>query len=107
MSEHNPERAHEILLDPEFANLSRRKNSLSLTLTAAILLVYFGFVALLAFAPQVLSARIGAVTLGIPVGIGVILFAWILTGIYVRWANADYDTRVVALRERFYPSDDQ
>ena len=107
MSDHTPERAHEILCDPEFADLARRKNALSLALTAAILLVYFGFVALLAFAPEILSARIGAVTLGIPIGIGVIIFAWILTGIYVRWANNDYDTRVAALKARFSTSNDQ
>ena len=60
-----------------------------------MLLVYFGFILVLAFNKALLAEKIGEhVTLGIPVGVGVILFAWILTGIYVRWANAYYDSEV-------------
>jgi uncharacterized membrane protein (DUF485 family) len=87
-----------IVQDPEFQNLARRKNSLSILLTVIIFGAYFGFIGLLAFAPSVLSAPSGAATLGIPVGIGVIVFAWILTGIYVRWANGAYDSMVERVR---------
>lgn len=83
-----------LLADTEFQELARRKNSLSITLSVALLAIYFGYMLLLAFAPQVLAARLGAVTLGIPLGIGVIVIAWILTGIYVRWANGPYDAMV-------------
>lgn len=88
----------QITRDPEFQNLARRKNSLSLTLSLLMFGVYFGFIALLAYAPDALRARAGAATLGIPIGIGVILFAWILTGIYVRWANGAYDAMVARVR---------
>lgn len=84
--------------DPQFRDLVRRKSSLSLTLTALIFIVYFGFIFLLAFAPEVLAARVGATTLGIPIGIGIIIFAWILTGIYVRWANGAYDSMIARVR---------
>ena len=84
--------------DAEFQNLVRRKNSLSTLLSLLIFGVYFGFIALLAFSPQTLSAPVGAASLGIPLGIGVIVFAWILTGIYVRWANGAYDSMVARVK---------
>lgn len=86
--------------DPELIALVKRKAALSRALTLVMFFTYFGFVALLAFAPQVLSARIGAATLGIPLGIGLILLAWILTGIYVRWANGAYDEVVARLKSK-------
>ena len=75
--------------------LARRKNRICGILTLLTLLAYYGFMCLLAFAPDVLSSRLGSnVTLGIPLGIGVIVAAWILTGIYVWWANTRYDAMV-------------
>ena len=85
--------------DPQFRELVRRKSSLSLTLTALIFVAYFGYMALMAFAPETLSAPFGATTLGIPIGIGIIIFAWILTGVYVKWANGAYDTMIARVRK--------
>ncbi len=84
--------------DPELVALTRKKAALSRWLSFIMLGAYFGFVFLLAFAPQILSVRVGAASLGIPVGIGVIVLAWILTGIYVRWANGAYDSVVARLK---------
>ncbi len=84
--------------DPELLALTRKKAALSRLLTFIMFGTYFGFVFLLAFKPQVLSARVGAASLGIPVGIGLIVLAWILTGIYVRWANGAYDSVVARLK---------
>ena len=96
----NPESAPRSRLDdPQFRALVRRKQQLSLTLTALIFAAYFGYMALMALAPDSLSAPVGAATLGIPVGIGIIIFAWILTGVYVRWANGAYDTMVARARK--------
>lgn len=92
--------AHEMLQDPEFKRLAQRKNSISIVLTAIMMLIYFGFIFLMAFAPSVLKTAAGNATLGIPFGIGVIILAWILTGIYVRWANNEYDTLVARVKER-------
>ena len=85
--------------DPQFRDLVRRKSSLSNTLTLLVFIAYFGFIFLMAFAPEVLAARVGATTLGIPVGIGIIVFAWILTGVYVRWANGAYDSMIARVRK--------
>lgn len=84
--------------DPELLALTRQKAALSRALSFIMLGSYFSFVLLLAFAPQVLSARVCAASLGIPVGIGLIVLAWILTGIYVRWANGAYDSAVARLK---------
>lgn len=93
--------APQILQDPEFQRLARRKNSLSLLLTLVMMGFYFSFIALIAYRPDVLSARRGGgATLGIPCGIGLILLGWILTGIYVRWANSSYDAMVARLKNK-------
>ena len=95
-----PEKSASRLDDPQFRDLVRRKSSLSLTLTILVFVVYFGFIGLMAFAPDVLAARAGAATLGIPIGIGIIVFAWILTGVYVRWANGAYDAMIARVRKK-------
>jgi len=78
-----------------FRKLVRAKWTISLVLTAFILVIYFGFILVLAFAKDVLTAKIGThLTLGLPVGLGVILSACVLTGIYVYWANRTYDASV-------------
>jgi uncharacterized membrane protein (DUF485 family) len=78
-----------------FKDLVRRKWSVSLSMTVLMLAIYFGFILLLAFNGPVLAQKIGEhMTLAIPVGLGVILSACALTGLYVRWANTSYDKSV-------------
>ena len=89
-----------LLQNPEYQRLAAKKKSLSNLLTILMLLVYFSFIFLLAFGQGVLNQRVGSTTLGIPFGIGVIIFAWILTGIYVRWANNNYDEAMKNLKDK-------
>jgi len=80
--------------DPAFSELVRKKTSLGWTLTLAMLAIYFGFILVLAFAPQALAAPLfsgGVMTVGIPIGVLIILSAFVLTGIYVRKANTEFD----------------
>lgn len=79
--------------DPNFIALVRKKTRLGWTLSAFMLVVYYGFILVLAFAPELLGTKIGdgPVTVGIPVGLGIILTAFVLTGIYVYRANTDLD----------------
>jgi uncharacterized membrane protein (DUF485 family) len=93
--------AHEILEDEEFKSLSKQKNTVSLILTLLELFIYFGFISLIAFNKPFLASKIsGAITVGIPIGIGVIVLSWILTGIYVNWANKKYDPMVENVKNK-------
>ena len=70
-------------------------------LTIALFILYYGFILLVATNRSLLATRVGeSTTLGILVGVGVILFAWVLTAVYVVWANRFYDPEVQRLRGR-------
>jgi len=62
-------------------------------LSAAMLVIYFGFIFIIAFAPKSLGTPIGSgvTTIGIPLGLFVIVSAFVLTGIYVHRANTEFD----------------
>jgi len=93
--------AHEILEDEEFKSLSKQKDTVSLILTLLELFIYFGFISLIAFNKPFLASKLsGAITVGIPIGIGVIVLSWILTGIYVNWANKKYDPMVENVKNK-------
>ncbi|MCA0376641.1 MAG: DUF485 domain-containing protein [Gemmatimonadetes bacterium] len=68
-------------------------------LTAAMIVVYFGFIALVAFRPAFLASPLGdGLTIGIVLGALVIVSAWLLTLTYVSWAHRRYDPALAALR---------
>jgi uncharacterized membrane protein (DUF485 family) len=74
-----------------------RKASL---LTAGMIVVYFGFILLVAFRPALLATPLGdGLSVGILLGALVIVSAWVLTWSYVRWANRVYDPALARLRE--------
>ncbi len=82
----------EIRAHPGFALLVRSRNRLACRLTALMLLIYFGFIGLVAFAPGLMAMPVSStITLGFPLGLGVILAAIGLTGLYVLRANASFD----------------
>jgi uncharacterized membrane protein (DUF485 family) len=88
--------------DPEFHALVRRRSAFAWTLSALMVAVYFGFILVVAFAPGLLGTPIGGgvTTIGIPIGLGVIFAAFVLTGLYVRRANAEFDAMTQAIVER-------
>jgi uncharacterized membrane protein (DUF485 family) len=93
----SPERRSltEVAQSPEYRQLVRERSRFSWALTAIMLAVYFGYILLIAFAPEILARRVsGTMTLGIPVGIGVILCGILLTGIYVHRANRRFDPMI-------------
>jgi uncharacterized membrane protein (DUF485 family) len=92
---------NDLLNSEEFKKLVSRKWIFSIILTFLMLTVYFGFILTIAYHKELLAAKINkGLTLGIPVGIGIIIFAWILTGIYVGWANKTYDKDVGELKNK-------
>ena len=89
--------SHEkIKQDPNYQELVRRRSSLGWTLSLIMFVIYFGFILLVAFAPKFLGIRLGAgvTTIGIPIGLFVIVSAFVLTGIYVSKANSAYDALI-------------
>lgn len=94
-------RYDEVLDDPRYRRLVKRRGRFTWTLTLIMLAAYFGYIALIAFDKPVLARPIGGgvTSLGIPVGVGLILLAILLTGLYVRRANKEFDPLVRALRD--------
>jgi uncharacterized membrane protein (DUF485 family) len=95
------ERLARVAADPRYQALVRQRGRFTWTLTAIMLAAYFGFILLIAFDKDLLATPIGTgvTSIGIPAGLGVILLAIGLTGLYVRRANRDYDGMVQALAE--------
>jgi uncharacterized membrane protein (DUF485 family) len=91
----------QLLNSPEFKKLVVRRWWVSMVLTALLFVVYYGYIILVATNKALLGRRIGEVTtLAIPLGAAVIVAAWVLTAVYVIWANRQYDPHVQTLRER-------
>ena len=68
-------------------------------LTIAMMVVYFGFILLVAFNKPLLGSRVAeGLSLGMLIGALVIVTAWVLTWIYVRWANTHYDAAIAGMR---------
>jgi uncharacterized membrane protein (DUF485 family) len=80
--------------NPKFMQFVRMRNNYSIILSIMMIVVYFGYILLIAFNKQFLATKIsaGAVTsIGIPMGLGVLVFTIIITAIYVRRANSEFD----------------
>jgi uncharacterized membrane protein (DUF485 family) len=86
--------ADRIQNNPKFHQLVKSRNSLATILSIAVLVLYFGFVLMIAFAPGVLTAPISetsVIPMGMLIGVGVIVASIILTGVYVNVANNKFD----------------
>ena len=82
-----------IQANPLYAELRRKRNSLGIALTIAMLVVYYGYISLIAFNKAFLAQPIGGgvTTLGIPIAAAVIIFTVVITAVYVRKANGEFD----------------
>jgi uncharacterized membrane protein (DUF485 family) len=84
--------------DRRLQDLDKARWRVALTLTGATVLLYFGFIALVAFGRPLLAVQVTpGLSLGILLGALVIVTSWILTWVYVHWANTVYDPKVRAL----------
>jgi uncharacterized membrane protein (DUF485 family) len=89
--------------DPEFRALQRARARLSWLLAGAMCAAFFAFILVIAFAPELFAVPLGphtVITRGIPLGVGIILLGFVLTGIYVWRANGEFDSRNAALLRR-------
>lgn len=78
---------------PKYQELKAKRSSFGWWLTAAMMVVYYGFILLVAFDKPLLAKRLGegVTTLGMPIGLAVIVFTIVITAIYVRRANNEFD----------------
>ncbi|EKE17101.1 MAG: hypothetical protein ACD_10C00620G0002 [uncultured bacterium] len=83
-----------IRANPKYQQLVTTRSTYSWIMTALMMVVYYGFIALIAFDKAFLAQPLsstGVMTVGIPIGVAVIAFTIIITGIYVRRANGEFD----------------
>jgi uncharacterized membrane protein (DUF485 family) len=89
-----------MIVDSRLGDLDRARWRMALILTGSTVLIYFGFIALVAFGRSFLALQVmPGLSLGILLGALVIVASWMLTWVYVRWANTVYDPQVRALME--------
>ncbi|WP_263260857.1 DUF485 domain-containing protein [Pseudomonas sp. RIT-PI-S] len=86
--------------NPRFKELVAKRERFAWILSAIMLGLYSAFILLIAYAPQVLGTRLSegsSITWGIPIGVGLIVSAFVLTAIYVQRANGEFDAMNQAL----------
>ena len=78
---------------PSYKELKAKRTSFGMWLTLTMMVVYYGFILLVAFNKSFLATRLGngVTTYAIPIGFGVIVFTVLITAFYVRRANSEYD----------------
>ena len=88
-----------VVSNPQYQELKAKRSSFGWILTWAMMIVYYGFIALIAFDKSFLAQKLGAgvTTIGIPIGFGVIVFTIVITAIYVKRANSEYDELTAAI----------
>jgi len=85
--------ATRIVRDPRYQELKSKRTRFGWWLALSMMVVYYGFVLLVAFNKPFLATRLGTgvTTIGMPIGLGIIIFTVAITAIYVRRANGEFD----------------
>ena len=94
--------AEHIRGNPKFRHLVRTRNAWAMALTFLVILVYFGYILLIAFDKAFLARKLGdglVTSVGIPLGLGVILFTVAITAVYVHLANTRFDRMAAEVLE--------
>ena len=92
----------EMLESAEFKRLVSRRWTISITLLICLFVLYYGYILLIAFNKEFLATKTGTgvMTWGMPIGLFVIVFTVVITGIYVRRANKQFDELTSAIQAR-------
>ena len=94
-------KAEQLIHSAEFKQLVKHRWTVSILLTAVMFFTYMGFLYVLAYQKQALGPYVtGKFTIGLFFALGLIFLAWILTGIYVYWANNVYNPEVERLKNK-------
>ena len=90
----NDDMFNRVSANPHYQELKAKRSRFAWTLTIIMLVVYYGYILLIAFDKELLATPLsssGVTTLGVPIGMGVIVFTVVITAIYVRRANSEFD----------------
>jgi uncharacterized membrane protein (DUF485 family) len=89
-----PDLVERMANDPRYHELKSKRASFGWWLTLAMMVVYYGFILLVAFDKPFLAQKMGSgvMTVGMPLGVAVIVFTIVITAIYVRRANSEFDS---------------
>lgn len=92
----------QIKRDPSYHKLVKSRSRFGWALTALMMLVYYGYILLIAFDKEFLATKTGdgVMTWGMPIGLFVIVFTVLITGVYVRRANSQYDQLTQAIHDK-------
>ena len=80
--------------NPKFDELVSKRSHFAWLLTAIVLGIYFAFIMVVGFNPKLLATPIwegGKASIAWPIGAGMILLFWLMTGLYIRRANGEFD----------------
>jgi len=89
-----------IRANPKFQAFVSKRNRYSIIMSILMIIAYYGYILLIAFNKPFLATKMGpgmVTSIGIPMGVGVIVFTIVLTWIYVSRANTEFDTEAEAL----------
>ena len=97
------EQVKRIKNNPKYQELVSKRSKFAWTLSIIMLVVYYAFIMTIAFSPETLGAKMGdgVMTVGIPVGIAIIVISVILAGIYVTRANGEFDKLTKEIKDDF------
>ncbi len=90
----NQELVEKIKANPDYQKLVKTRTGYAVKMSVAMLVVYFAFILTIAFDPSALAVPLsdgGVTTIGIPIGMAIIVFAFVLTGLYTKRANTEFD----------------
>lgn len=93
-------KAHQLIESIEFKKLVRTRWTVSFVLLFFLFLNYYGFILIIALKKEWVTEKLGNGNYGLYAGASVILFSWLLTFIYVFWANRYYDQEVEVLKSK-------
>lgn len=87
------EQVEQVKNNPKYQELVSKRSAFAWTLSIIMLVIYYAFIMLIAFNPEFLGMKTGegVMTIGIPVGIVIIVISFVLTGVYVGRANGEFD----------------
>jgi uncharacterized membrane protein (DUF485 family) len=84
--------------DPNYRALVKERSAFGWTLAIVMLVLYYGYVAIVAFDPSLIGVKVsGTITVGLIMGVALIMLSVLLTGIYILRANTRYDALTRAI----------